>query len=1246
MSEKLLAGRFRLRRRLGEGGAGIVYEADDAQRDERVALKRVRLSYEGALRALEREFRPLAEVQHPNLVRLHEVFAEEDPPFFTMELVEGADFVTWARAGAPRDARALHEALGQLVRGVGAIRRAGKLHRDLKPSNVIVTPEGRVVILDFGLVASVLPEEQPSDHGLTGTPVYMSPEQVRGTQLTEASDWYAVGVVLYEALTGRPPFDGAAMQVVVEKQRREPAPPGSLVAGVAPELDALCVRLLRRDPEDRPLEHEILSALGLAPDDARSAADQRRQLSRPTQEARFVGREGELHALRGAARDARLGAVVVLLSGPTGVGKTRLVEELLAGLGDDALVLRGRCHEGAVASYAALEGPLDDLAKALHRLPRADLEPLLPAGLAAAARPFPAIARLARDARGAAPPHAGAQIEPIQARRRAARALRELLHRVAQRRPVALFLDELHLGDLDSAAVLGDLLRPPDAPPLLVLATHAASTAEASPLAALDGISASYGSDFDVRRLELAALGVDDARTLAERAALGEPSSEDDQADDAARAGAAGTPRPSRAERIAALSAGNPLAIELLVLTPSFPSAFPSAFPNAAAATAELFLAQLAACSADARALIDVLAVAARPLAQPIASEAAGLDAKRETAALSELRARGLIRLRRQGEVREIECRHEELRELTASRLAPDALVGLHRALARALEGAAGRTQHAAIARHARAADDLDLVAAHAPAAADEALEAFAFDRAARLLDDALFASLTPEPASAHANEQARALRVRLGAALAAAGHGERAAAILLESASSALAADALDHQRRAADLLIGSGRLREGVDVLARVVAAIGGRLVLTTWLVLLLYVLEQLRLRARGLGYRRVDLSRRSAEELKRIDLWFSAGVSLAAVHPTAARIYQARHLRLALDAGDEGRIALGLALNANTAALSPGDGRGRAERLLSRLVPIAARLRDPHVDGWIEATRGMVSYLEGSWQEAARRFDRAHCLFRDNLVGSAWELASVRMFGAFSLFHLGELAELWRRLPTYEHEAREVGDRYMLTNVRIGLANARWLARDDVRSATAELDAAMADWGSADAPLQRYYELVARVNVDLYAGRGAAALQRIDAAWRELQRSFLLRLERVGIEARHLRARAALAAFGQTRDAALSSRAERDVQFLLRHPRAWARALGEQLAGAMFAAHGDRTGAIAVLGTAAELLEEQSMRVWAATATRRRGELLGAAEGGALVRAADALLNAEGIRNPSRWSAMFVPFAAPPR
>jgi hypothetical protein len=81
-------------------------------------------------------------------------------------------------------------------------------------------------------------------------------------------------------------------------------------------------------------------------------------------------------------------------------------------------------------------------------------------------------------------------------------------------------------------------------------------------------------------------------------------------------------------------------------------------------------------------------------------------------------------------------------------------------------------------------------------------------------------------------------------------------------------------------------------------------------------------------------------------------------------------------------------------------------------------------------------------------------------------------------------------------------------------------------------------------------------------------------------------------------------------------------------------------------MFAAHGDRVGAITVLGTAVELLEEQSMRVWAATATRRRGELLGPIDGAALVRAADALLNAEGVRNPARWSAMLVPFAAPPR
>src|ERR1041384_7937307 len=207
-------GRFVKERILGRGGMGTVVLARDRETGERVALKRLEHADSVSILRFKNEFRALGDSSHPNLVKLYDLSCVEGDWLLAMEYVDGTDLLSYLRPTPlaspfevePEARRGLRvdrllPSFLQLSRGIRALHRIGVLHRDLKPSNVVVAND-RVVLLDFGLVRELSGKETFSGTGgVCGTPEYMAPEQACGETLTEATDWYAFGVVLYEALS-------------------------------------------------------------------------------------------------------------------------------------------------------------------------------------------------------------------------------------------------------------------------------------------------------------------------------------------------------------------------------------------------------------------------------------------------------------------------------------------------------------------------------------------------------------------------------------------------------------------------------------------------------------------------------------------------------------------------------------------------------------------------------------------------------------------------------------------------------------------------------------------------------------------------------------------------------------------------------------------------------------------------------------------------------------------------------------
>jgi hypothetical protein len=907
------SGRFRIARPIGHGGMGAVYEAEDHDSGARVALKVLNRLEPKAVKRFKDEFRTLADTIHPHLVRLHDLFVEEGTWFFTMDLIEGVTLSAHLeRVGPPGSTereREIRRLLSQLADGVAAIHATSHLHRDLKPANMLVSGAGRLTIVDFGLVAA-LPEasgEYPLP--VVGTANYMAPEQARGEPATTASDWYAVGTILHEALTGRTPYAGSASEVLRQKRSG-----GELrlfeEKGPWPEdLVELCRELLSPDPEAR-WRVELMKRLAGGEVTAHSVV---------VREPSFAGRTRELLALHKALSRAAGGELVVCrIVGPPGMGKTALVREFLQrASATNSKALSGRCYERETTPFKLLEGLVDSLSSAVARHASWSCSTLLPLArlFLGLSREWPA--ELAGDPSASTGP---------ELRSRAVAAFRSGLAALARTGTVIVHIDDVQWCDADGVGLLDEILEAP-APALLLLLT----ARDDEPTDALRALwSAGFWTRAGVVELRVGPLEHGDLVEIVRDVTGDDPTLD--------------------AGVIALECEGNPyFATEVArhALERRFSG---KAVMSVAPTLGDTILSRYRSLPDGARRVLDALAISDGPRSVHLLKKATGVDDLQRAVAV--LRASTFVRTRAQRSTTLVEPYHDRVREELHRSLSDSERRALHLASARAFEalspGACEQLLH-----HYEGAGEPPLAARYARQSAERAARAHAFEQAATLYGRAL--RLAPwEP------DDERLLHERHADALAMCGHGAEAAESYDRAARMAGHAHRVRLEMLAGSQLLCSGNVTRGLEQLFRNIGCAGVHMAhgSDATVLLLEYTTTALR-EAASLSYR--DEEAADPERLLRVDACWWAVKGVASTIHDAVPFLASAHLLEAVRAGEPARIARGAYFQAIYSAAPQWESMAPLLRGLMRLGDeAAARAPSPTVRFWREYSLMWQSHL----------------------------------------------------------------------------------------------------------------------------------------------------------------------------------------------------------------------------------------------------------------------------------------------
>lgn len=1206
-------GRFKCIHQIGFGSFGIVYEAYDFKRGETIALKVLRDIEPHLLYRFKQEFRLIQKVGHPHLLRVFELIQHETSIFFTMERILGIDFIEYIRGPSHThfDESRLRSALFQLATATHALHSAKLIHRDIKPSNILVDSSGHLTLLDFGLIKLFGPDGGRRTI-VAGTPNYMAPEQAYGGTLTEAADWYAVGAVLYEALSGKTPHEELP-SAIGQKEGQEVIPAAAMDCRVPEDLNDLCVNLLRSDPAARPSGVEVVARLSAVP-------VSKVTVPIATRDA-FIGRTDILEELATLVRTSAAGSLAIAtIFGRSGIGKTALLDGFareITGSHPGTILLRGRCFENEFIPFKSVDDLVDQLSRKLLEMPSTAVSGLLPRESNYLVRVFPVLAQVESIRR---------RVEkelldlgnPQELRRRGFAALTELLARLSALSPLVAIIDDLQWGDLDTISLFQQLVTGPAPPRMLLVCSFRSESVDANPFVPAFRKVLEQASTTVIRNFELSELSQEESLRLASHL-LNQNETR------------------AIAEAIANDAGGNPLFIaQFAAALNSVASSDVMRETARVLSFSSLIRQRISVLSGVARRLLELLATAGSPMPEPLLLSLLGKDLGGGTSELHRLISDQLVRRVSTAISQQVDIYHSRIRESILEVVPEHHRRYLHRELAEALEREAN-SDPAFVSHHFQMAEMNDRAVSYAIAAGDKAAHGLAFDRAARCYLSCL--QLLPP-----GTEERRNVTLKLADVLVNAGRGIEAATYYLEAVERSPAELAVQLKRRAADQLLRSGDIAKGEAILR----SIGERFSLSVKpslsLTVLRTVIARLLIQVRGLKYRERPDSEIDPKALACLETYWSMAISLAMFSPIVATSLQFRHLLLTLRTGARRHLALALASEAAQLTTGGPAGLPRAEQVLAAAFEIAARTKDDYLLGFASTMSALVSWLAGNWRRTAEQAEAAERMLVERCTGVAWELGTVRFLNIGALIWMGEWKRLASLLSSYIRDAEQRVDLYTTANLQLQ----QWithLAADDAAGAHHTLNQAERTlegrWTPRGFHLTHLWGLMGRVHILLYEARGREASALMESEWAGLSRSFLLRVQMLRVWVEYFRAACAIAASVESRRRVeLLSIATASATRLGRTGAPCAKALALLLNGMLSAVQGRKESAIQSFEEAEVSLSALDMFMFATAGRYAHALLVGGTKGQQLKSDIEATMLSRGVLRPDRVAQMICP------